>query len=68
MTAVPSLKMGDRVQNPTLRFKAVGEVQRIMWIGDESQMRYVFVAWGPPINERKWEIPHLLRHAGEDSL
>jgi hypothetical protein len=66
----PSLKMGDRVENPKLRPGWVGTVNRLAWgvnPGDRrTELRYVFVDWDG--QERKWEIPALLRHSKEGNL
>lgn len=55
------MKMGDRVENPTLRGEMVGTVKRLAWAQD-GELRYVFVSWP---DENRWEIPHLLRHVRE---
>lgn len=59
--AAPRLKMGDKVENPTLRGDMVGTVERITWA--EGKLWYVFVSWP---DEKRWEIPHLLRHKRDE--
>jgi hypothetical protein len=72
MSVNPSLKMGDRVENPKIRPEAgIGTVERLAWgtnpATQRQELRYVFVNW-QKLSERRWEIPALLRHSKEGNL